>query len=74
LTPHSSALSAEYWQRAVLDVFALNVKRLRRGEQGVNVWRGREGAGLSGECAEGGPCSWDEQLSLASRSLADYAR
>ncbi|GAA5920965.1 hypothetical protein JCM3775_004028 [Rhodotorula graminis] len=39
LTPHSAALSAEYWHRAVLDVFALNVKRLRRGEQGVNVWR-----------------------------------
>ncbi|BGP43044.1 hypothetical protein JCM10450v2_007164 [Rhodotorula kratochvilovae] len=38
LTPHMSALSTQYWQRA-LDVLALNAAALAAGMEGVNVWR-----------------------------------
>lgn len=38
VTPHMSALSSEYWQRA-LGVLALNAARLADGDEGVNVFR-----------------------------------
>ncbi|GAA6049175.1 hypothetical protein JCM3770_003293 [Rhodotorula araucariae] len=43
LSPHSSSLSAEYWQRA-LHLLALNATALGRGERGVNVFRAPEEA------------------------------
>ncbi|GJN93187.1 hypothetical protein Rhopal_006234-T1 [Rhodotorula paludigena] len=39
LTPHMSALSAQYWSRAI-GVLRTNVERLGRGEEGVNVFAG----------------------------------